>query len=60
VRNLKSAENGDPVAQLEVGKACLEGKGVERDEAAGRKWLEQAALQGVQAATKRLQEIALT
>lgn len=58
-RNLKNAENGDPVAQLEVGKAYLDGVGVARDEGEGRRWLDQAALQGVDQATKRLQAVNL-
>ena len=52
--NMRNAERGDPVAQLEVGKAFLDGAGVERDEAAGRDWLGQAAQQGVELARNRL------
>ena len=57
--NLRNAESQDPVAQLEVGKAYLEGRGVEQDAEQARVWLEQAAQQGVNAATERLAELAL-
>ena len=57
--NLRNAEKGDPVAQLEVGKAYVDGRGVEADVAQGKHWLEQAAQQGVNAAVQRLQAIAL-
>ena len=57
--NLRNAEKGDPVAQLEVGKAYADGVGVETDAAQGRHWLEQAAQQGVNAATQRLQGLSL-
>jgi len=52
--NLKQAENGDPVAQLEVGKAFLLGNGVEADPQQARNWLEQAKHQGVQQAQAHL------
>lgn len=58
--NLRNAENGDPVAQLEVGKAYLEGKGVEADEAKGREYLRQAAQQGVKQATSRLEALEIS
>ena len=57
--NLRNAETGDPVAQLEVGKALLDGVGCEADVSQGRHWLEQASLQGVNAATARLEALAL-
>uniref|UniRef100_A0A7S2JFG7 SBDS family rRNA metabolism protein n=1 Tax=Haptolina brevifila TaxID=156173 RepID=A0A7S2JFG7_9EUKA len=57
--NLKNADKGDPVAQLEAGKAYLDGVGVEVDMSQGRYWLEQAAQQGVNAATLRLEALAL-
>lgn len=52
--NLKQAELGDPVAQLEVGKAFLLGSGVQTDPAQARSWLEQAKQQGVMAAQAHL------
>ena len=58
--NLRNAETGDPVAQLEVGKAYLDGKGVEANAAEGRRWLEQAAQQGVNAATSRLEALEIS
>ena len=58
--NLRNAENGDPVAQLEVGKAYLDGKGVEVDEAKGRAYLQQAAQQGVKQATSRLEALEIS
>ena len=57
--NLRNAEKGDPVAQLEVGKAYLEGVGVEADVQQGKTWLEQAAQQGVNAAASRLEALKL-
>jgi ribosome maturation protein SDO1 len=58
--NLRNAEKGDPVAQLEVGKALLDGRGVDVDVAKGREWLEQAAQQGVKAATSRLEALEIS
>ncbi|EOD04815.1 hypothetical protein EMIHUDRAFT_453755 [Emiliania huxleyi CCMP1516] len=55
--NLRSAEAGDPVAQLEVGKAYLHGAGAAADPEQARRWLEQAALQGVHAAKAHLEQI---
>ena len=55
--NMRSAEGGDPVAQLEVGKAFLNGSGVDADAAQARHWLEQAASQGVNKATDLLATI---
>ena len=57
--NLRNAENGDPIGQFEVGKAYLDGVGVEVDVQKGRSWLEQAAQQGVNAATSRLEAMTL-
>ena len=57
--NMRNAENGDPVAQLELGKAYVDGLGVDADVEKGRYWLEQAAQQGVHAATARLEALAL-
>ena len=59
-RHLKNAENGDPVAQLEVGKAYIEGKGVGVDASEGKRWLEQAAQQGVNAAISRLEALEIS
>eukprot|EP00967_Tisochrysis_lutea_P030955 scaffold36414_cov27-Tisochrysis_lutea.AAC.2 len=55
--NMRSADNGDPVAQLEVGKAYLNGLGVERDPVQARHWLEQAFQQGVQVAKAHLDQV---
>mmetsp|Transcript_5399 Transcript_5399/g.14226 ORF Transcript_5399/g.14226 Transcript_5399/m.14226 type:complete len:392 (-) Transcript_5399:103-1278(-) len=57
--NLRNAEKGDPVAQLEVGKAYVDGLGVEADVQQGRMWLEQAKQQGVNAAVTRLEALSL-
>ena len=57
--NLRNAEKGDPVAQLEVGKAFLDGMGVEADVQQGKDWLRQAAQQGVDAAKIRLAELGI-
>ena len=57
--NLRNAEGGDPIAQLEVGKAYLEGKGVDADAAKAKEWLQQAAQQGVNAAVSRLEALTL-
>lgn len=56
--NLRSAENGDPVAQLEVGKAYASGAGVECDVSLARKWLEEARGQGVTSAASHLEALA--
>ena len=58
--NMRNAENGDPVAQLEVGKAYIEGKGVDVDASEGKRWLEQAAQQGVNAAISRLEALEIS
>ena len=55
--NLRSAEQGDPVAQLEVGKAYAGGVGVEPDADAARRWLKEAQLQGVNAAAAALEKL---
>ena len=55
--NLRNAENGDPIAQLEVGKAYSDGKGVDANAAEGRRWLELAAQQGVKQAVSRLEAL---
>ena len=57
--NLRNAEGGDPVAQLEVGKAYAEGKGVDVDGGRAKEWFEKAAQQGVKAAMSRLEALAL-
>ncbi len=57
--NLRNAEQGDPVAQLEVGKAYADGKGVPQDVQKGREWLQQAAQQGVNAAVVRLEALSI-
>ena len=57
--NLRNAENGDPVAQLEVGKAYCDGCGVDLDLEAGKEWLRQAAQQGVNAAQSKLDALSL-
>mmetsp|Transcript_8400 Transcript_8400/g.14134 ORF Transcript_8400/g.14134 Transcript_8400/m.14134 type:complete len:388 (+) Transcript_8400:155-1318(+) len=53
--NLRNAEGGDPVAQLEVGRAYLRGNGIEADNEQAREWLQKAAQQGVNAAKEHLQ-----
>ena len=57
--NSRNAENGDPVAQLELGKAYLDGAGCAADAEQGRHWLQQAALHGVNAAKERLEALNL-
>ena len=57
--NARNAENGDPVACLELGKAYLDGVGCAVDTEQGRHWLKQAALHGVNAATERLEALDL-
>ena len=42
----KAAELGDFAAQRNLGYLYLKGKGVEKDNAEARKWLEKAAAQG--------------
>ena len=49
--------SGDPIAQYKLGVMYLEGDGVSKDEAAGRKFLELSSEQGVSAAFKQLSEI---
>lgn len=55
--NLRNAKQGDPVVQLEVGKAYLNGLGVAADEGQARHWLKQATQQGVNAAKTHLESI---
>ena len=58
--NLRNAEGGDPVAQLEVGKAYLDGVGCDVDVEKGRSWLQQAAQQGVNSAVSRLEALEIS
>lgn len=41
-----AAEGGDAEAQCRMGRRCLEGDGVEKDEAAGAEWYRKSAEQG--------------
>ena len=49
--------SGDSIAQYKLGVMYLEGDGVSKDEAAGRKFLELSSEQGVSAAFKQLSEV---
>jgi hypothetical protein len=53
----KRASEGSQSAQYELGVRYLKGDGVEKDEAAGRKWLESSAKTGYSPAIKKLQEL---
>ena|SRR5438477_2531025 len=53
----KRAAEGSPSAQYELGLRYLSGDGVEQDEAAGRKWLEDSAKQDYTPAKKKLDEL---
>ena len=47
---LEKANLGNPEAQYQLGKACLEGNGIAKDTRKGREWLEKAANGGYAAA----------
>jgi TPR repeat protein len=53
----KRAAEGSPSAQYELGLRYLNGDGVEKDEAAGRKFLEDSARQDYTLAKKKLEEL---
>ena len=53
----KNAEKGSAWAQYALGLRCLTGDGVEKDEAAARKWLEAAAKNDDSRARKKLEEL---
>ena len=53
----KNAEKGSAWAQYALGLRHLTGNGVEKDEAAARKWLEAAAKNDDSRAKKRLEEL---
>lgn len=53
----KRAEEGSSVAQYDLGLRYLKGDGVEKDEEAGRKWLEKSAKDGNTQASKKLKEL---
>jgi len=53
----KNAEKGSPWAQYSLGLRHLTGDGVEKDEAAARKWLEAAAKNDDSRAKKKLEEL---
>ena len=53
----KNAEKGSPWAQYSLGLRHLTGDGVEKDEAAARKWLEAAAKNNDSRAKKKLEEL---
>jgi TPR repeat protein len=53
----RRADEGSESAQYELGLRYLKGDGVEKDEAAGRKWLELASKNGYGPATKKLDDL---
>lgn len=53
----KSAEQGYPVAQFNIGKMYAEGKGVTKSADEARYWLEKAAAQGHEDARKELSKL---
>ncbi len=53
----KNAEKGSAWAQYSLGLRLLTGDGVEKDEEAGRKWLEAAAKNDESRAKKKLEEL---
>ena len=52
----RAAGLGDPLAQFVLGQLLVGGVGVLRDEAAGRRWLEEAARQRFEPAVRLLEE----
>ncbi len=56
---IKSAENGLPNAQFEIGRNMLEGRGCEVDKVNGYKWINAAAASGYSPAQRRLAQSAL-
>lgn len=53
----KRAEQGSPSSQYDLALRYLTGDGVEKDEQAGRRWLETAAKAGHTPAIRKLQEL---
>jgi TPR repeat protein len=53
-----AAEQGMPEAQMALAEIYRTGRGVPRDEAAARRWYEQAARQGHQGAANILRQAA--
>ncbi len=54
---MKRAEQGSSYAQYELAVRYLTGNGVEKDESAGRSWLEEAARNGSSDAVRKLQSL---
>ena len=52
----RAAALGDPVAQFALGRLLVRGVGGRRDEAAGRRWLEESARQHFEPAVRLLEE----
>lgn len=52
------AKGGSASAQYDLGLRYIEGKGVDKSEKEGRKWLEAAAKQGDTKAVKKIEELA--
>ena len=52
----RAAALGDPVAQFVLGRLLVRGVGDRRDEAAGRRWLEESARQNFEPAVRLLEE----
>ena len=48
----RAAETGDPVGEFNYGLALIRGRGVARDEAAGRAMVDRAAAQGLKIAER--------
>ncbi len=53
----KRAAEGSPSAQYELGLRYLKGDGVDKDEAAGMKLLEESAKQDYKLAKKKIEEL---
>ena len=51
------AAEGSPSAQYELGLRYLQGDGLEKNEAEGRKWIEQSAKNDYTQAKKKLEEL---
>lgn len=55
----KSAKGGFPIAQFEIGRNMIEGRGCKVDKVNGYKWVKAAALGGLPAAQKMVAQAAL-
>jgi TPR repeat protein len=53
----KAAEQGDAIAQYNLGISYKEGQGVKKDKNKAAEWLSKAAAQGDEDAQKALQEL---